>query len=153
MSTRKTAGAPNLSDLDRTIEARRQAEERAKRRREEETEQPAPEPQEAPQEEPQDQDGADATPEQPAPDEAPKPERRKLLRRTTRKPPPRVADAVALTVRVDLDEAAEIDLWVLTTRHEIGATKLDKSDVIRELLRLAREDKEVQRRLVRRYRK
>ncbi|MGC0319309.1 hypothetical protein [Kitasatospora acidiphila] len=84
-----------------------------------------------------------------SPERAPRPGAPR--RRTTgSRPAPRVADAVAMTVRFDPAEALEIDLQMLTLKEETGASRLDKSEVIRELLRLAREHDGVRRTLVRR---
>lgn len=57
-----------------------------------------------------------------------------------------------MTVRVDPEEAAEVDSFVLSLRVEAGLKKLDKAEVIRELLRLAREHDPTHRALVRRLR-
>jgi hypothetical protein len=54
-----------------------------------------------------------------------------------RRPPPAAAGSSALTVRFSPDEALEIDEWLLALRRETGQ-RLDKGEVIRELLRLAR---------------
>ena len=63
---------------------------------------------------------------------------------------PAVVTAVALTVRVDPDEATAIDQFVLELRGEARRTRLDKAEVLRELLTLAREDATIQRKLVKR---
>jgi hypothetical protein len=62
---------------------------------------------------------------------------------------PRVTDALAMTVRVDRSEAADIDRLILDLRDETGQ-RLDKAEVVRELLRLAQYDPAVRRKLVRR---
>jgi len=67
-----------------------------------------------------------------------------------RRPAPAVKDAVAHTVRWDPDEATEVDLFILTVRDDTRRTRLDKAEVYRELLRLAREDDAVRRKLLRR---
>ncbi|MFF7373627.1 hypothetical protein [Streptomyces tricolor] len=67
-----------------------------------------------------------------------------------RRPAPAVKDAVAHTVRLDPEEATEVDLFVLTLRDDARRTRLDKAEVYRELLRLAREDDSVRRKLLRR---
>ncbi|WP_329449417.1 hypothetical protein OG906_43470 (plasmid) [Streptomyces sp. NBC_01426] len=56
-----------------------------------------------------------------------------------RRPAPAAADAVPTTVRFDPEEASEIDWFVLELRADARRRTLDKSEVIRELLRLARE--------------
>ncbi|MFE2945229.1 hypothetical protein ACFXKG_40325 [Streptomyces sp. NPDC059255] len=87
-----------------------------------------------------------------AEDPAPAPERKAPVRR--RQPPgrraaPRAADAVSLTVRVAPEEAPYIDALVLALRMETGI-RLDKSEVIRALLRLTEmENGPVRRALVR----
>lgn len=65
---------------------------------------------------------------------------------------PAVADAVAMTVRVDPDEAAEIDYFILMLRQGLSRGRLDKAEVIRELLRLAMEDEVTARKLAKRLR-
>ena len=67
-----------------------------------------------------------------------------------RRPAPAVKDAVAHTVRLDPDEATEVDLFVLTLRDDARRTRLDKAEVYRELIRLAREDPAVRKKLLRR---
>ncbi|MEU3078754.1 hypothetical protein [Streptomyces laurentii] len=69
-----------------------------------------------------------------------------------RRPPPAAADAIPTTVRFDTDEAAEIDLWILTLREEAGRRQLDKAEVFRELTRLAREHEPTHKALMRRLR-
>ncbi|MFJ7250912.1 hypothetical protein ACIQWA_40630 [Kitasatospora sp. NPDC098652] len=70
-------------------------------------------------------------------------------RTTQQRPAPRAADAVALTVRHDPTEAQELDFFVLELREETGR-RVDKAEIVRELLRAAREDDRVRRVLVRR---
>lgn len=67
-----------------------------------------------------------------------------------RRPAPAVADAVATTVRLDPEENTEVDLFVLMLRDDARRTRLDKAEVYRELVRLAREDDTVRRKLLRR---
>ncbi|MFJ2478004.1 hypothetical protein ACIOWI_34410 [Streptomyces sp. NPDC087659] len=67
-----------------------------------------------------------------------------------RRPAPAVKDAVAHTVRLDPEEATEVDLFVLALRDDARRTRLDKAEVYRELQRLAREDDSVRRKLLRR---
>ncbi|MFD5455566.1 hypothetical protein [Streptomyces olivaceus] len=67
-----------------------------------------------------------------------------------RRPAPAVKDAVATTVRLDPEEATEVDLFVLTLREGVRRTRLDKAEVYRELMRLAREDDTVRKKLLRR---
>jgi hypothetical protein len=54
-----------------------------------------------------------------------------------------------MTVRVDRDEASAIDRLILELRDETGR-RLDKAEVVRELLRLAQYDPAIRRKLVRR---
>ena len=93
-----------------------------------------------PEDQEQEQEGA---PSAPGP-------RRPGRSRGGRRPAPAVKDAVAHTVRLDPEEATEVDLFVLTLRDEVRRTRLDKAEVYRELLRLAREDDSVRRKLLRR---
>ncbi|WP_224283470.1 hypothetical protein [Streptomyces sp. LS1784] len=67
-----------------------------------------------------------------------------------RRPAPAAADAVALTVRVDPEEASEIDRWLLALRYDARRTRLDKSEAIRELLRLARDHEPTRKALLKR---
>lgn len=67
-----------------------------------------------------------------------------------RRPPPAAADAVPTTIRFDPGEASEIDRWVLDLRDYAGRRALDKAEVIRELLRMAREHEPTMRALLRR---
>ncbi|MGW1379557.1 hypothetical protein ACWD6P_35555 [Streptomyces sp. NPDC002446] len=67
-----------------------------------------------------------------------------------RRPAPAVKDAVAHTVRLDPEEATDVDLFVLGLRDDARRTRLDKAEVYRELIRLAREDDTVRRKLLRR---
>ncbi|MEU9523693.1 hypothetical protein [Streptomyces sp. NPDC048224] len=57
---------------------------------------------------------------------------------------------MATTVRLDPEEATEVDLFILTLREDARRTRLDKAEVYRELMRLAREDDTVRRKLMRR---
>jgi hypothetical protein len=99
-----------------------------------------------------------AHPEQPTADQADGPDATasrprgvtRTRRTTGRRPAPAVAYAVAMTVRLDPDEASEVDLFVLTLRDNTARTRLDKAEVIRELLRLAREDDVTRRKLLKR---
>jgi len=54
-----------------------------------------------------------------------------------------------MTVRMDPGEADEVDQFVLDLRGETGQ-RLDKADVVRELIRLAQEDHTVRRKLTKR---
>ncbi|QLJ06688.1 hypothetical protein HZZ00_37285 (plasmid) [Streptomyces sp. NEAU-sy36] len=69
-----------------------------------------------------------------------------------RRPPPAAADAVPTTVRFDPEEAAEVDFFVLELRDDAGRRTLDKAEVIREALRLAREHEPTRKALLRRLR-
>ncbi|GLW74968.1 hypothetical protein Kpho02_72650 [Kitasatospora phosalacinea] len=55
------------------------------------------------------------------------------------RPAPEAASAVATTVRWDLEEAAALDRWILDLHADAHRTRLDKSEVLRELVRLAQE--------------
>ncbi|MER6194900.1 hypothetical protein [Streptomyces cyaneofuscatus] len=69
-----------------------------------------------------------------------------------RKPPPAAADAIPTTVRFDPEESSQIDRFVLELRDDAGRRALDKSEVVRELLRLAREHEPTRKALLRRLR-
>lgn len=69
-----------------------------------------------------------------------------------RHPAPEAASAVPTTVRFDPEEAAEVDRFVLDLRDDAHRTRLDKAEVVRELLRLAREHEPTRRALLRRLR-
>jgi len=69
-----------------------------------------------------------------------------------RRPAPAVETAVPTTVRFDPDEAVMIDRFVLDLRDASGRSRLDKAEVVRELLRLAMEHDVTQRALLRRLR-
>lgn len=72
-------------------------------------------------------------------------------KRGGRRQAPAVADAVPLTVRVDPEEAIEVDQLILELRQEVGS-RLTKAEVIRELLRMAHEHDPTRRTLVKRLR-
>lgn len=69
-----------------------------------------------------------------------------------KRPPPATADAVPTTVRFDPEEAREISRFVLGLQDDADRRTLDKAEVIRELLRLAREHEPTRRALLRRLR-
>ncbi|MFI7360304.1 hypothetical protein ACIBTP_41165 [Streptomyces avidinii] len=69
-----------------------------------------------------------------------------------KRPPPAAADAVPTTVRFDPEESTELDFFVLELKDDAGRRTLDKSEVIREVLRLAREDEPTKRKLLKRLR-
>jgi hypothetical protein len=69
-----------------------------------------------------------------------------------RRPAPEAASAVPTTVRFDPQESAEVDRFILDLRDETGRTRLDKAEVVRELLRLAREHEPTRRALLKRIR-
>lgn len=50
---------------------------------------------------------------------------------------------MAWTVRYDPDESLAIDTWLLGIRRELGRARLDKSEVIRALVKAARDRPEV----------
>ena len=64
------------------------------------------------------------------------PKQRKTTKRSTA---PVAADAVAFTLRMTPSDAADLDEWVLSLRRDLGRTRLDKSEVLRALLTLARD--------------
>ncbi|MFH8387668.1 hypothetical protein ACH4E7_43460 [Kitasatospora sp. NPDC018058] len=80
----------------------------------------------------------------------PRPARPQRRARGGRRPAPAASDAVALTVRVDPDEATEIDHWLLALRDDAHRTRLDKAEAIRELLRLARDHEPTRKALLKR---
>ncbi|MFD3572199.1 hypothetical protein ACFWVK_34030, partial [Streptomyces sp. NPDC058667] len=63
-------------------------------------------------------------PADPEPTPPPTPRRRAASRR----PAPRAADAVALTVRLDPQESDEVDAFLLWLRREAGLRRLDKAE-------------------------
>ncbi len=67
-----------------------------------------------------------------------------------RRPPPAVEDAVVTTVRFDPEESSEVDWFVLELRDDSERRGLDKAEVFRELIRLAREHEPTRRALIRR---
>lgn len=73
----------------------------------------------------------------------------KPVSRPDRTTAPAAADAVAYTLRLDPDDALAVDTWILELRQELGRTRLDKSEVLRALLDLARQRPEVRRALLR----
>ncbi|WP_030187160.1 hypothetical protein [Streptomyces sp. NRRL S-813] len=83
---------------------------------------------------------------------APRPRSRPGRSRGGRRPPPSAADAVPTTVRFDEEEAAEVDQFVLELRSEAHRRTLDKAEVLREVLRLAREHEPTRKALLRRLR-
>ncbi|MFJ6394051.1 hypothetical protein ACIQJT_41485 [Streptomyces sp. NPDC091972] len=83
---------------------------------------------------------------------APLPPSRPGRSRGGRRPPPAAAGAIPTTVRFDLEEANEIKRFVLELQDSAGRRSLDKAEVIRELLRLAREHEPTRKALLRRLR-
>ncbi|MER7659801.1 hypothetical protein [Streptomyces albidoflavus] len=69
-----------------------------------------------------------------------------------RRLPPAAADAIPTTIRFDPEESAEVDQFVLELRVEAQRRNLDKAEVFREVLRLAREHEPTRRALLRRLR-
>lgn len=57
---------------------------------------------------------------------------------------PVAAEAVAFTVRFDQDEAIAVDEFVLAVRRAAGR-RVDKSELVRALLRLARDWEDLRR--------
>ncbi|WP_328565268.1 hypothetical protein [Streptomyces coelicoflavus] len=80
------------------------------------------------------------------------PEPRARRRTGGRRPAPRAADAVALTVRFEPEESDEVDDFLREIRRAAGRRRLDKAEAVRELLRLAREHEPTRKALVRRLR-
>ncbi|WP_138899072.1 hypothetical protein [Streptomyces chryseus] len=91
-------------------------------------------------EEHQDQEHEQQAAQQPAPGRS----------RGGRRLPPAAADAIPTTIRFDTDEAAEIDQFVLELRVAAHRRNLDKAEVFREVLRLAREHEPTRRALLKR---
>lgn len=94
----------------------------------------------------------DATTEAQEEEPSPRPRTRPGRSRGGRRPPPAAADAVPTTVRFDPEEANEISRFVLDLQDAAGRRTLDKAEVIRELLRLAREHEPTRKALLRRLR-
>jgi len=69
-----------------------------------------------------------------------------------RRLPPAAADAIPTTIRFDPDESAEVDQFVLELRVQAQRRNLDKAEVFREVLRLAREHEPTRRALLKRLR-
>ncbi|MFF8996198.1 hypothetical protein ACF09H_41020 [Streptomyces sp. NPDC014983] len=132
-AARHSTPPPDLGGLGQDFE-------RLKKLREEQRHQPEPTPQS----------------EKPDADQEQQPTRRKPptpgRTRGGRRPPPAAADAVPTTVRFDPEEAAELDFFVLELREDAGRRTLDKAEVIREALRLAREHEPTKRALLKRLR-
>jgi hypothetical protein len=83
-------------------------------------------------------------------DQEPRPQAHR--RTAARRPAPRAADAVALTVRFDPEESDDVDDFLREVRREAGLRRLDKAEAVRELLRLAREHEPTRKALIRRLR-
>ncbi|MFD8822099.1 hypothetical protein ACFV1C_07045 [Streptomyces sp. NPDC059605] len=97
----------------------------------------------------QDQEHVEVEEDGPA---APEPEPRARRRTGGRRPAPRAADAVALTVRFEPEEADDVDDFLREVRRVAGLRRLDKAEAVRELLRLAREHEPTRKALIRRLR-
>lgn len=69
-----------------------------------------------------------------------------------RRPPPAAADAVPTTVRFDPEESSQIDRFVLELRDDAGRRALDKSEVVRELIRMGMEHEPTRKALLKRIR-
>jgi hypothetical protein len=82
-------------------------------------------------------------------DEVPAPRERGRVRAPRQAPS--VTTARAMTVRMDPSEADDMDRFVLDLRDETGQ-RLDKAEVVRELLRLAQHNPSVRRALIKRLR-
>ncbi|MCL7370415.1 hypothetical protein [Streptomyces ardesiacus] len=95
----------------------------------------------------QDQEHADVQEDGPG-----DPEPRARRRTGGRRPAPRAADAVALTVRFEPQESDEVDDFLREIRRAAGRRRLDKAEAVRELLRLAREHEPTRKALIRRLR-
>jgi hypothetical protein len=61
---------------------------------------------------------------------------------------PEAATAIALTVRFDPDEAYENDDFFLMLRRQLRRARLDKAEVVRALVRVARTRPEVRQALL-----
>lgn len=83
--------------------------------------------------------------------ETPSPAKARAAKRGAVRKPPNVETARAMTVRMEPDEADDVDRFVLDLRDETGQ-RLDKAEVVRELLRLAQLNPSVRRALVKRLR-
>jgi len=95
------------------------------------------------------QEHADVQADRPA---DPEPQPRVDRRTGGRRPAPRAADAVALTVRFDPEESDDVDDFLREVRRAAGLRRLDKAEAVRELLRLAREHEPTRKALIRRLR-
>jgi hypothetical protein len=96
--------------------------------------------------------GHDATDDEAGPQEqAPAKARGSKPRGPRQAVKPKVTEARAMTVRMEPDEADDVDRFVLDLRDETGQ-RLDKAEVVRELLRLAQHNPSVRRALVKRLR-
>lgn len=95
------------------------------------------------------QEHADVQADRPA---DPEPQPRAGRRTGGRRPAPRAADAVALTVRFDPEESDDVDDFLREVRRAAGLRRLDKAEAVRELLRLAREHEPTRKALIRRLR-
>lgn len=138
-AARKHVPAPDMSgvqdDWQRALQARRRAENRTA-------------------DEPEDSDDDATTPRdhdatKPALEQLTEP--RERTRAKGRQAAPRVAEARAMTVRMERAEADDVDRFVLDLRDETGQ-RLDKAEVVRELLRLAQNNPAVRRALIKRLR-
>ncbi|MFH8797697.1 hypothetical protein [Streptomyces sp. NPDC017941] len=144
-ASRNPLPSPDMSGLEgdwKTLQdlRRREAERDAQSRTE-------PEPQPEPQPEPdRSEDAADV----PAGTQAKPPASRPGRTRGGRRPPPAAADAIPTTVRFDPDESVIIDMFVLELQTDAHRRRLDKAEVFRELIRLAREHEPTRRALVKR---
>ncbi|MFL6115614.1 MAG: hypothetical protein ACJ786_30340 [Catenulispora sp.] len=137
MSARKSTGPDmsGLNDLQRAIDARKKADQAHPEHGKD-----------------LDDDATASLPHDAATDtENTAPTRGRRAGKTTKTAKPRVLSARAMTVRMDPGEADEIDRFVLDLRDETGQ-RLDKADVVRELIRLARHDPAVRRKLAARLR-
>lgn len=69
-----------------------------------------------------------------------------------RRPAPAAADAVPTTIRFDPEESSKVDHFVLDLRDQARRRSLDKSEVFRELIRLAQEHEPTKTALLKRLR-
>lgn len=138
MSPQQRPGAPDMTgvrdDVQRALEARKRAERPADQWEEDDDDAVTPR-------------GHDATERPHSPAEGPRARSRVKAPRQA----PAVATARAMTVRMEPDEADDVDQYVLNLRAETGQ-RLDKAEVVRELLRLAQHNPAVHRALVKRLR-
>ncbi|MGW6708095.1 hypothetical protein ACWGDE_24825 [Streptomyces sp. NPDC054956] len=140
-AARKTTSAPDMGSLDASLEHMRRLRDddvpvadlppRGEQQQEEQQEQQA-----------EQRTGSAASAAQSRPGRS----------RGGRRAAPAAADAVPTTIRFDPEESSEIDWFVLELRQDAGRRTLDKAEVFRELIRLAREHDATKKALLKRLR-